>query len=48
MPRKPSKEEIDAAKNKLDPKAVVEVIINETPELKDALLNAGLVVEVED
>lgn len=37
MPRKPSKEVIDAHKAKLDPHAVLQVIVNEVPELSDAV-----------
>lgn len=48
MPRKPTKETIDAAKAKLDPREVLQVIINETPELREALVEKGLVEEVHD
>lgn len=48
MPTKPSAEVLNAAKVKLNPKEVLEVVINETPELRDDLLKAGLVEEVED
>lgn len=48
MPRKPSQDTIDAAKAKLDPREVLQVIINETPELRDALLEQGLVEEVDN
>ena len=47
MPKKPTQQEIEAGKKNLDPKQVLEVIINETPELKQALLDAGLVEEVQ-
>lgn len=46
MPSKPTKEVIDAYKKELNPKDVLRVIINETPELKNALLSKGLVKEV--
>lgn len=45
MPSKPTKEVIDAYKVKLNPKDVLRVIINETPELKTAMLEKGLVKE---
>ena len=48
MPRKPDQSTIDAAKAKLDPREVLQVIVNETPELRDALLERGLVEEVQD
>ena len=48
MPRKPDQTTIDAAKAKLDPREVLQVIINETPELRDALLEQGLVEEVKN
>ena len=48
MPVKPTKDQIEAGKKQLDPKAVLEVIINETLELKQALLDAGLVEEIQD
>lgn len=48
MPRKPDSATIDAAKAKLDPREVLQVIINETPELRDALLEKGLVKEVDN
>lgn len=48
MPTKPSSEVINAAKVKLDPREVLEVVINETPALREDLLKAGLVEEVED
>lgn len=47
MPKKPTKEQIEAGKKNLDPKEVLEVVINETPELRDALLAAGLVEKVD-
>ena len=48
MPRKPDRFTIDAAKAKLDPREVLQVIINETPELRDALVERGLVKEVDN
>lgn len=48
MPRKPDSTTIDAAKAKLDPREVLQVIVNETPELRDALLKKGLVKEVDN
>lgn len=48
VPTKPSSEVINAAKVKLDPREVLEVVINETPALRDDLLKAGLVEEVEE
>ena len=48
MPKKPEKNIIEASKKKLDPKAVLSAIVNETPELRDALLQAGLVEEIKE
>lgn len=48
MPKIPDKYTIEASKKKLDPKAVLSAIINETPELCDALLAAGLVEEIKE
>lgn len=48
MPTKPSSEVINAAKVRLDPREVLEVVVNETPALRDDLLKAGLVEEVEE
>lgn len=48
VPTKPDQTVIDAAKVKLDPREVLEVVINETPALRDDLLKAGLVEEVEE
>lgn len=48
MPKIPDKITIDASKKKLDPHAVLSAIINETPELRDALVAAGLVEEIKD
>lgn len=46
VPTKPTSEVINAAKVKLDPREVLEVVINETPALRDDLLKAELVEEV--
>ena len=48
MPPQPTSEVINAARVKLDPRDVREVVINETPALRDDLLKAGLVEEVEE
>lgn len=48
MPKKPEKKVIEASKKNLDPRAVLSAVINETPELKDALLQAGLVEEIKE
>lgn len=48
VPTKPDQTVIDAAKVKLEPREVLEVVINETPALRDDLLKAGLVEEVEE
>ena len=48
VPIKPKSEVIYADKVKLDPREVLEVVINETPAMRDDLLKAGLVEEVED
>lgn len=48
MPKQPDKKTIEASKKNLDPRAVLNVIINETPELRDALLKEGLVEEIKD
>jgi len=46
MPTKPSVETINACKAHLDPKAVVLTIINETPELRQAAIDAKIVREL--
>lgn len=43
MPTKPTKAVIDAAKRKLNPRDVLRVVINETPELHDALKDQDFV-----
>lgn len=48
MPKKPDKATIEASKKSLDPKAVLSAVINETPELRDALVAAGLVEEIKE
>lgn len=51
MPKKPSKEIIDAHKAKLNPVDVLTSIINDAPEcveLRDALVANGLVEEVKE
>lgn len=48
MPKKPDKQTIEASKAKIDPRAVLSAIVNETPELRDALLQAGLVEEIKE
>lgn len=48
MPKIPDKNIIEASKKKLDPRAVLSAIINETPELKEGLLKAGLVEEIKE
>lgn len=45
MPTKPEKKVIDACKVKLNPKDVVRVVMQETPELRDAALAAGVIVK---
>lgn len=45
MPTKPDKTVLEAAKKNLNPKDVLRVVIQETPELRDALLNEGLIVQ---
>jgi hypothetical protein len=46
MPTKPKPEIINAANRVLDPHAVMEAVINETPELARSLVDAGLATEV--
>mgnify|MGYP004445352945 CR=1 FL=1 len=48
MPTKPTKDIIDAAKVKMNPKDVMRVVIQETPELRDAAIAAGVVKKVDD
>ena len=50
VPTRPTSEQIEAGKQKLDPRDVLRVIIQETPELRDAAISAGVVntVETED
>lgn len=48
VPTKPSQDIINASKNKLDPHAVMEAVINETPELARMLVDKGLARELTD
>lgn len=48
VPTKPTTEVINASKIKLDPKDIVNVLFNETAELKDAAVAEGLFIENED
>lgn len=48
MPTKPKPEIINAANKALDPHAVMEAVINETPELARSLVDAGLATEMTD
>lgn len=48
MPTKPTKEVIEASKKKLDPRAILEAVLNDTPELAKPLMERGLVEKVED
>ena len=48
MPKKPDKLTIEASKHALDPHAVLTVIINETPELREPLLAKGLIEEIKE
>ena len=48
MPTKPSKEIIDACKSKLDPRDVISVVINETPELSQAIRESGIFDQEEE
>lgn len=43
MPTKPSKELIEAGAKDLNPRDVLRVVIQETPELRDAAISAGVV-----
>lgn len=45
MPKKPDQSVIDAAKKKLDPRETLQAVINDCPELAQALLDKGLVTE---
>ena len=46
MPTKPSQDIINASMNKLNPHAVMEAVINETPELARMLVDKGLAREL--
>lgn len=48
VPTKPDVNIINAARKNLDPHAVMEAVINETPELARSLVDAGLAVEMSD
>lgn len=48
MPTKPTKEMIERGKKSLNPKDVLRVVIQETPELRDAMLAKGLVEEIKE
>jgi hypothetical protein len=48
MPTKPSQEVIEACRRAIDPREVMEVVINETPLLRQSLLSAKLVEEIID
>lgn len=50
MPRKPSQEVIEAASRSLDPRDVLNAVINDmdNPELEKSLVDAGLAKYVED
>lgn len=50
MPRKPDQTVLEAAKKKLDPKAILNATINEmhNDELEAALVEAGVAVYVQD
>ena len=45
MPKKPDQSVIDAAKKKLEPREVLQAVINDCPALAQALLDKGLVTE---
>lgn len=47
MPTKPTKDVIEAAKKNLDPRAVLTAIVNEVPELNQALVAKNLVTPKE-
>lgn len=50
MPRVPEDKVIEASKKKLNPKALLNVVINEmhSPELEKALVDAGVAEYVEE
>lgn len=48
MPTKPKQNVIDASKKTLDPREVLTAIINDSPELNQALIAKGLVSPKED
>ena len=50
MPQMPSREVLEAGKARLNPKDVLEAVINDMndPELEDKLVAAGVAVKVEE
>lgn len=48
MPKKPEQKVIDACKKSLDPKDVLNAIVNDVPELAQALVDKGLAVEIKE
>lgn len=48
MPTKPSQDIINASKTHLDPHAVMEAVVNETPELARMLVDQGLATDLTD
>ena len=46
MPKKPDKRILEAAKKKLDPKDVLNAVVNDIPDLADELVRKGLAREV--
>lgn len=48
VPTKPSQDIINASKTHLDPHAVMEAVVNETPELARMLVDKGLARELTD
>lgn len=47
MPTKPTPEQIEAGKKKLDPRDVMRVIFQETPELRDSAIADGVIEKKE-
>lgn len=48
MPVKPTKEQIEAGKKRLNPKDVLTAVIASTPELREPMIAAGLVKEIKE
>lgn len=48
MPKKPEKWVLDAGKKKPDPKEVLNVVINDCPEIAKKLVEEGLAYEVKE